>query len=129
MYVQTLLGNGDGNFTPSYSIQEIGRHDGPNFVADVTGDGRDDFLEIDGYTASFNAVPAAPGQALQIHLSPYRVIGSHGRARVSFNIPSNSDLPPVSMDRSVNVPNAKMIAVAKIRLNFFMTSPPIAQDE
>ncbi|MFQ5739964.1 MAG: carboxypeptidase regulatory-like domain-containing protein [Acidobacteriota bacterium] len=117
-YVQFLTGNGDGTFTPTYNVYEFHKRFVPQFVADVTGDGRADLVELDGYSASFHVLPATPAQALQVHLLSHPIIGATGRARVSLNVPSPSTTtvflsasdPAISPPASVDIPAGSLTA-------------------
>ncbi|TAM81531.1 MAG: hypothetical protein EPN47_12315 [Acidobacteria bacterium] len=77
-YFQILAGNGDGTFTPTYTVFEITTPRPPQIAADVTGDGRADLVELDQATSSYHVIPAMPGPAMQIRLVSDPVIGSSG---------------------------------------------------
>src|SRR5262249_22795073 len=51
-YVQFLMGNGDGSFTPTYNISRFQKRSVPQSAVDVDGDGLVDLLESDSYDAS-----------------------------------------------------------------------------
>jgi hypothetical protein len=123
-YVQVLLGNGDGSFTPSYNVYDPSGFELPHLAVDLTGDGRADTVELDGYTASFNVVPATPGPALQLHLlPPYPLIGTRGRARVSLNIPSDTatEVALSASDPAITLPSSLTLAPGAVDQEFEYT--------
>lgn len=110
-YVQFLLGNGDGTFTPSY-VPYFFNGSVPTTAFDFTGDGRADFVESDTYTSSFQVIPAVPGSALQIQMVSDPVIGANGAVLISLaTVASNSTQvsltasdPAIAVQASVTVP-------------------------
>jgi len=111
-YLQILLGNGDGSFTPSYNTDQFHKAAVPNNVADVNGDGRADLIELDHYSSSFDVVPATAGPAFQIGMEAVPVVGSRGGVVVTLSLPSSSPTtislaasdPAVSISSSVTIP-------------------------
>lgn len=79
-YVQFLLGNGDGTFTPTFGVYDFG-HSVPGTAADFNGDGRTDLAELDGFSSSVHVIPAGPGSPIQVRVSD-PVIGDQGLAHV-----------------------------------------------
>jgi hypothetical protein len=80
--LQILAGNGDGTFTPSSISYSLGRFDVPELAADVNGDNRADLVEMNGYTSSFEIIPAGPGSTFVAALIADPVIGTTGKLRV-----------------------------------------------
>ena len=66
-YVEFLLGNGDGTFTPTYQPYFLNASRPVN-AFDLTGDGRADMVESDVYTSSFQVIPAGVGTPLYLQL-------------------------------------------------------------
>jgi hypothetical protein len=85
-YVQFLLGNGDGTFTPSYVPVNFDKFLAPFIAADFNGDGRADLAELDGWPGSFHVIPAVPGSSLQAQLVSNPVVGTKGVLRVTIDL-------------------------------------------
>src|SRR5262249_18680136 len=62
-YVQYLLGQGDGTFTPTYNVQYLNASK-PDTAFDFNGDGKADMVELDGWTSSIHFIPAETGTDL-----------------------------------------------------------------
>ena len=86
-WVQFLLGNGDGTFTPTYDVFDLGQTI-PTTAADLNGDGKADFVELDGFTSSFHVVPAQTGPSFQAALMADPVVGTTGRIRITLDVAS-----------------------------------------
>jgi hypothetical protein len=110
-YVQFLLGNGDGTFTPTYT-QNFLNASQPTTAFDVTGDGRADLIESDVYTSSFQVIPGGIANPLQLQLAGDPVIGSTGSVVVSLaSIPASATQvtlaagdPAITIPASVTIP-------------------------
>ena len=110
-YVQFMLGNGDGTFTPTYEPYYLyGSH--PANAFDLNGDGRADMVESDGFTSSFHVIPGTAGVPLQLALVADPVIGANGAVQVSLAQISNSSTqvtlaasdPAITIPASVTIP-------------------------
>jgi hypothetical protein len=110
-YVQFMIGNGDGTFTPTYEPYYLyGSH--PSNAFDLTGDGRTDMVENDGFTSSFQVIPAGNGSPVQLALLADPVIGTKGTVQVSLAQISNSSTqvalaasdPAISIPASITIP-------------------------
>ena len=64
-FVEFLLGNGDGTFTPTFTSFDFQKFYFPNLGVDVNGDGRADLVELDGFRSSFHVLPSIPGPSFQ----------------------------------------------------------------
>ena len=110
-YVQFLLGNGDGSFTPSYEPYLL-YGSLPTTAFDVTGDGRADLIESDIYTSSFQVIPGSPGSALQVQMVSDPVIGSNGAIQISLatlasagtQVSLTASDPAIEIPASVTIP-------------------------
>ena len=110
-YVQFLLGNGDGTFTPTYQPYFLNASRPVN-AFDLTGDGRADMVENDAYTSSFQVIPAGVGSPLYLQLVGDPVIGSQGSVQVSLATVSTSATevsltasdPPITLPANVTIP-------------------------
>jgi subtilisin family serine protease len=110
-YVQFMLGNGDGTFTPTYQTYSL-YSSLPTTAFDFTGDGRADLVESDVYTSSFQLIPGGPGTALQLQMGGDPVIGTKGSVQILLATPpssatqvalSSSD-PAITIPATVTVP-------------------------
>ncbi|MGA2344841.1 MAG: FG-GAP-like repeat-containing protein, partial [Candidatus Sulfotelmatobacter sp.] len=110
-YVQFLLGNGDGTFTPTYEPYFLNASR-PASAFDFTGDGRADLVESDIYTSSFQVIPGAAGTPLYLQLVADPVIGEQGSVQVSLAAVSTSATqvtltasdPAITLPASVTIP-------------------------
>jgi subtilisin family serine protease len=115
-FLQILAGNGDGTFTPTYTIFDFDQILVPQLAADVTGDGKADLVELAGYGSSFHIVPATVGPALQVRLVSTPIIGSTGTARVTLAVASSAGTsiqlaasdPAISIPASVTIPSGSV---------------------
>jgi hypothetical protein len=115
VFVQFLLGDGDGTFIPSFTSFDFQKNSFPNLAADVNGDGLADLIELDGYRSSFHVIPAVPGPALTIQLVIDPVTTATGEALVTLAVPSVSSTlinlstsdPEIHVPASVTVPAGK----------------------
>jgi FG-GAP-like repeat/Domain of unknown function DUF11 len=89
-YVQFLMGNGDGTFTPTYDLYRIHKGSEPQVAMDVNGDGLADLVETDWETAAFNYIPGSVAPPFQIGLVAAPVLAV-GQLQVSLDVPSPSD--------------------------------------
>jgi hypothetical protein len=110
-YVQFLLGNGDGTFTPTYTPYFLNASE-PSTAFDVTGDGRADLIESDVYTSSFQVIPGGIGAPFQLQLAGDPVVGSNGTVQVSLATASSTATrvalaasdPAITIPASVTIP-------------------------
>jgi len=111
-YLQVLLGNGDGSFTPDYHIFNLSKIYPPNTAADVSGDGKADLIEIDPWPSSYNVIPASGPTTIQVGLLNDPVIGGKGTLRVNLGVASSSATtatiiasdPNITVSPSVSLP-------------------------
>jgi len=117
--LQILAGNGDGTFTPTYAIFPMEKISVPQTAADLNGDGRADLIELDGFPASYNVIPAAPGPTVQLQMTTRPIVGTHGTLIVNLSLPavgattvqlSASD-PNISIPATVTIPDGNLTAI------------------
>jgi subtilisin family serine protease len=123
-YLQILLGNGDGTFTPSYNKTEFHQLRVPNSAIDVNGDGRSDLVELDAFTSSFNVVSAIPGPSFQIAMESNPVLGLTGGVFLSLSLPSSvgttitltSSDPAITIPASVTIPPGALMQLVPFQI-------------
>lgn len=118
-YFQVLLGNGDGTFTPTYTTFDLSGVSLPQLASDVTGDGRADLIELDGFTSSYHVVPATTGPALQIHLVSDPVVGSNGNVQINLAVASSSSttINLSASDPAITIPSSVTIPAGSVSLD------------
>jgi hypothetical protein len=90
----------------------LGRFDVPELAADVNGDNRADLVEMNGYTSSFEIIPAGPGSTFVAALIADPVIGTTGKLRVILANPAPTAItftvavsdPNISIPATISVP-------------------------
>jgi len=114
--LQVLAGNGDGTFSPSYIAYSMGSLVAPQLAVDVSGDGRADLVELDGYSSSFDVVTASPGPSFSVALVTNPVVGSSGKLRVILANPSTTGatVQLTTSDPSITIPASVSIAAGSM---------------
>ncbi len=116
-YVQFLMGNADGTFTPTYDVFSIGIQELPDLTApNLLGDGRAAFLQTPNFTSSYQVIPTANAPAFQIQPLETPVLGSSDSLAIALDLPSNSDTvvslsasdPGVQIPPSVTIPAGQL---------------------
>jgi hypothetical protein len=116
-YVQFLMGNADGTFTPTYDVFSVGIQELPDLTApNLLGDGRAAFLQTPNFTSSYQIIPAANAPAFQIQPLETPVLGSSDSLAVALDLPSNSETvvslsasdPGVQIPASVTIPAGQL---------------------
>lgn len=115
-YFQVLLGNGDGTFTPDYTVFNLGKLFAPNAAADVKGDGRADLIEIDPFPSSYNVIPATTGSSIQAQLVSDPVIGGRGLLRLNLGLaPSTATTVTLSAsDSNITIASSTTIPAGSV---------------
>lgn len=126
-YVQFLMGNGDGTFTPTYDVFGLGIREIPDLtVPNLFGDGRTAFLQTPNYTASYQVLPATNAPSFQIQPLETPVLGGSDSLTISLNLPSASDtiLSLSVSDSGVQIPSSATIRAGQIstEVPFTLTS-------
>ena len=112
LFVEFLLGNGDGTFTPTYNLFDFKKPEATMFPADVNGDGLADLVELDGYRASFNVLTNIVGPQFQFALVADPVTGATGEGLLTIPLPSSGGTtiqlsasdPAISVPATVTIP-------------------------
>ncbi len=110
-YVQFLMGNGDGSFTPTYDIYRFHKLSSPQFAFDVNGDGVADLVELDAAYSSFDYLPGGNGAPFQIGLFASPAVGV-GELQITLDVPSASSTtvtlsasdPKITIPATVTIP-------------------------
>ena len=115
-YMQVLASNGDGTFTPTYEITRFDKMGLPTNAADVTGDGRADLLELDGWPASFNMIQAATGQAVQLAFASQPIVGTKGTVVVNLSLPASSatTIQLSASDANISIPATATVTAGSL---------------
>lgn len=125
-YLQILAGNGDGTFTPTYNVTPFHKGFIPTTAADVTGGGRADLIEVDGWPASFHVLPATVGPALQLSLPASPIVGTTGSLTVNLSLlPSTATTVQLSAsDPNIQIPATVTIPTGSLSTNVQFTVSP-----
>jgi FG-GAP-like repeat len=116
-YVQFLVGNADGTFTPTYDVFSLGIQGLPDLTApNLLGDGRAAFLQTPNLTASYQVIPIANAPAFQIQPAGTPVLGGSDSLAVALNLPSASATvvslsasgPGIQIPPSVTIPAGQL---------------------
>ncbi|MCU1307404.1 MAG: hypothetical protein JWN45_2099, partial [Acidobacteriaceae bacterium] len=115
-FLEVLLGNGDGTFTPTFSSFDFQKYYFPNLGADVNADGRADLVELDGYRASFHVLPSIPGPAFQFSLVADPVVGTTGKGLLTLAVPASSSttMSLTASDPAIHVPTTVTIPAGNV---------------
>jgi len=112
VYLQFLSGNGDGTFTPTYDVAQLGIIEAPELAApNLLGDGRASLVQTPTLTSSFQVLPDTPASALQIEMSAIPVIANSDAVVISLDVPSSSD---TTVALSTSDPNVMIPASATV---------------
>jgi hypothetical protein len=117
-YVQLLMGNGDGTFTPTYDIFPFYLQGFPLYAHDLDGDGIADMVEVDAANSQLHVIKGGHAPALQIALEEPIVSGNSGCGWVFPNVASSSaetvtlssSITGVMLPGSVNIPAGALSA-------------------
>ena len=118
-WVQFLAGNGDGTFTPTFDIFQLGIPSIPDFtVPNLLGDGRSTFVETPNFSASFQIIPSADAPPFQILPVEIPVIGGKDSLEIVLNVPSTSDttLTLSASDPNVDIPASATVPAGQVSL-------------
>ncbi|MFZ0640689.1 MAG: FG-GAP-like repeat-containing protein [Candidatus Acidiferrales bacterium] len=131
-YVQFLMGNGDGTFTPTYDVFGLGIREIPDLTApNLLGDGRAAFLQTPNYTASYQVLAATNAPSFQIQPLETPVLGSSDSLAISLDLPSASDTA-VSLsasDSGVQIPSSVTIPAGQLSVEVpFTLGSSVAQN-
>ncbi len=110
--VQFMSGVGDGTFTPTSDIFNMGIAKAPDFTGfNLLGDGRSAFVQAPNLTASYQVIPAAAAPSFQVDMLTVPVLNASDAIRISLNVPSSSD---TTVTLSASNPNVQIPATVEI---------------
>lgn len=90
-YLQFLVGHGDGTFSPTLDIFQLGESGIPLFaVHNLLGDQSTSYLYEDSLGSSYIILPSAPAPAFQLQMDETPVAGSQDGLQITLNVPSSS---------------------------------------
>ena len=125
-YVQFLLGNGDGTFTPTYEVFDFRKPTLTVYAADLTGSGKAELFEFNGYRSTYNVLPSIVAPAFQFALLQDPLPGSQGNGIVVLDVPSASatTISLTASDPAITVPTTVTIPAGNISQTFSFTIGP-----
>ena len=118
--LQILLGNGDGTFTLSNSIFDLGQYEEPQALSSLIGDGRAGLFHLGAYASSYQIIPAAAGPGLQLNMVNLPVPASTGSAQVRLALPSSVEtvVQLSASDPNINVPATVTVPANSVAQTF-----------
>ena len=118
-YIQILVGNGDGTFTPTYATVNLDKFGFPSTAVDVNGDGRADLIEVDGWPSSYHIIPATPGPTVQLQLASQPIVGSKGTLIVNLTLPADAStvVQLSASDPNISIPTSVTFASGGLSVN------------
>jgi subtilisin family serine protease len=127
-YVQFMLGNGDGTFTPTFEKFHLTTRSFflPGVTPDLNGDGKADLAELDGFTSSYNIVLSTTGHPFGIQFVSLPVIGTTGVMQASLSAAAAQDtvLQLSSSDPAISVPGSVTVPAGSLNANVTVTVGP-----
>ncbi len=115
-FVQFMVGNGDGSFTPTFDLYPFDKSSLPQFALPLSSDGHADLVEMDKYSSSLNYIPTGTALPFQIALVSDPVIGNVGHLQITLNAASTSDtsIALSSSDTNIVVPAAITVPAGSV---------------
>lgn len=122
-FVQFMLGNGDGTFTPTYDVFDFRKPEFDAFAVDLTGSGRSDLIELNGYRSTYNVLQSTVAPAFQFALADDPVVGNTGSAIIVLDIPaaSSTTFTLTVSDPAIKAPSSVTISAGQISQTFSFT--------
>ena len=85
-----LQGNGDGTFSQIGHVYQLQALSAPYPGADFNGDGKNDLLEMVGFSSSFHTIEAAPSPPLDMAIDSNPILETEDSATVTLAVPAIS---------------------------------------
>ena len=126
MFVQFMLGNGDGTFTPTYDVFDFRQQLVTLYAADLLGTGIPEFLELNGYRSTYDVLPPVVAPSFQLGLVADPVVGSTGSGIILLDVPSisSSAVSLSTSDPAISVPNSVTIPSGQVSQTFSFNIGP-----
>jgi hypothetical protein len=122
-FVQFLLGNGDGTFTPTFDVFDFRKPEMTAYAVDLTGTGRADLFELNGYRSTYSVLPSAVAPTLQLGIVEDPVPGPKGTGIILLDVPSASSttISLTASDPAITVPATVSIPSGTVSKTFAFT--------
>ena len=122
-FVQFMLGNGDGTFTPTYDVFDFRQTFVTLYPVDLLGTGVPEFLSLNGYRSSYDVLPAITAPSFQMGLVADPVPGSTGSGIILLDVPSSnsSSIALTASDPAIKVPATVTIPAGQVSQTFAFT--------
>jgi hypothetical protein len=122
-FVQLLLGNGDGTFTPTYDVFDFRKPIVTAYAADLTGTGRAELFELNGYRSTYNLLPSMVAPAFQFSIVEDPIPGPQGSGIVLLDVPSTASttINLTASDPAIKVPATVTVPAGSVSQTFNLT--------
>jgi hypothetical protein len=126
-WLQFMMGNADGTFTPTYDIFPLDIQQIPELSAyNLFGDGYSSLVQTPAFTSGYQVIPAAPAPSLQLEMAAIPVVSSSDALIISLNVPSSSSttITLSASDPNVQVPASATVPAGQlsVQVPFTLTS-------
>jgi len=125
-YVQLLLGNGDGTFTPSYDIFDFRQPSVTTYAVDLLGTGHAGLFEMNGYLSTYDWLPPIVGPPFQVSLLQDPIPGTQGSGLLLLDVPSTSatTISLTASDPAIQVPATLTVPAGSVSQTFSVDIGP-----
>lgn len=126
-WVQFMMGNADGTFTPTFDVFQLDVQQIPELSAyNLFGDGYSSLVQTPAFTSGYQVIPAAAAPSFQMEMAAIPVVGGSDAIVISLNVPSSSNTtialaasdPNVQIAASATVPTGQL----SVQVPFTLTS-------
>jgi hypothetical protein len=119
-YVQLMLGNGDGTFTPTYDVFDFRKPIVTTYAADLAGTGHAELFELNGYRSTYNVIPSIVAPAFQFSIVEDPVPGPQGSGIVLLDVASTTSatISLTASDPAITVPATVTIPAGSVSQTF-----------
>jgi hypothetical protein len=122
-FVQLMLGNGDGTFTPTYDVFDFRKPFVTSYAVNLTGTGGAELFELNGYRSTYNLLPGVVAPPFQIAVVEDPVPGPQGTGIIVLDLPSTSSttISLAASDAAIQVPSTVTIPAGNASQVFSFT--------
>jgi hypothetical protein len=119
-FVQFLLGNGDGTFTPTYEVFDFRKPSVNVVAADLLGSGAADLFELDGYRSTYQVLTNEIAPAFQFALLEDPVPPTQGSGIILLDVPVSTatTVSLTASDPAIQVPSTVTVPAGSISQEF-----------